>query len=153
MIRAREREYVDCLSAFRTDSPGDAIAALDEWVCYFAAVADEACEHVRSVQEKVWALDALLEEKAGGLRSGSSAQRILPLLREQPVVTAAFIADHLGVSRVAAHRAVERLVDRESSFLERVDTVARRSFGPTTSCGCSMASSEWRAWLRRCRDC
>ncbi|MGO1289283.1 HTH domain-containing protein [Brachybacterium alimentarium] len=112
VIRAREREYVDCLSAFRTDSPGDAIAALDEWVCYFAAVAEEACEHVRSVQEKVWALDALLEEKAGGLRSGSSAQRILPLLREQPVVTAAFIADHLGVSRVAAHCAVERLVDR-----------------------------------------
>lgn len=111
-IRAREREYVERLSAFRTDASVDAIAALDAWVRYFASVAEEACEHVRSVQGKVRALDALLEEKARGLRSGSSAQRILPLLREQPVVTAAFVAECLGVSGVAAHRAVDTLVDR-----------------------------------------
>lgn len=75
-------------------------------------VATSACDTMRAIQEQVRALDAVLEEKTSGLRVDSAARRILPVLREQPVVTAAFIADHLGVSRVAAHRAVDTLVTR-----------------------------------------
>lgn len=112
VIRAQEREYVTLLGAFRTDDTDDAVAALNNWVRYFTAVAEEAGEHVRSVQGKVQELDALLEEKARGLRSDASARRILPLLRKQPVVTAAFIAEHLDVSKVAAHKAVDTLVSR-----------------------------------------
>lgn len=112
VIRAREREYVQRLSAFRTDDPDRAAAALNGWVRYVASVAEEAGDHVRSVQDKVRALDAMLAEKATGLRSDSSARRLLPVLREQPVVTAAFVAEHLDVSKVAAHRAVDTLVSR-----------------------------------------
>lgn len=57
-------------------------------------------------------LDRVLEAKASGLRADSSARRILPLLREQPVITASFIADSLDVSAVAAHSAVRTLVER-----------------------------------------
>ena len=113
VIRAREREYVKLLGAFRTDDADGAVAALNDWVRYFTAVAEAAVENVRSVQGKVHELDAVLEGKARRLRSDSSARRILPLLRKQPVVTAAFVAERLGVSKVAAHRAVDTLVNRE----------------------------------------
>ena len=64
------------------------------------------------MQEEIRALDTVLAEKTAGLRADSSARRLLPVLMEQPVVTAKFIAEHLGVSAVAAHRAVDTLVAR-----------------------------------------
>ncbi|MCT1652919.1 Fic family protein [Brachybacterium muris] len=112
-IRAREREYVARLDAVRTDRSDEAVEALNDWVRFFVEVSASACEKVQDIQGRVRALDELLEQKATGLRVDSAARRILPVLREQPVVTAAFIADELGVSRVAAHRAVETLVARE----------------------------------------
>ncbi|PZP14099.1 MAG: Fic family protein [Brachybacterium faecium] len=112
-IRAREREYVARLDAVRTDRPNEVVAALNDWVRFFVGVSASACETVQEIQDSVRALDELLAQKATGLRADSAARRILPVLREQPVVTAAFIADELGVSRVAAHRAVDTLVARE----------------------------------------
>lgn len=112
VIRTREREYVQRLGAFRTDDPEAAVVALNDWVRFFVDVSAEACDHVVRIQERVRALDATWKVKADGLRSDSSARRILPFLREQPVVTAPFIADLLKVSRVAAHGAVETLVAR-----------------------------------------
>lgn len=111
-IRAREREYVQHLSASRTDDPSEAAEALNAWVRFFVEIAAEACERMQGVQDEIRALDTLLAEKAAGLRADSSARRILPVLREQPVVTAKFIAEQLGVSAVAAHRAVDTLVTR-----------------------------------------
>lgn len=111
-IRSREREYVQRLGAVRTDLPDRAVEALNEWVRFFVEVAAEAGDTMQRIQEEVRALDAALAEKAAGLRADSSARRILPVLRQQPVVTAAFIADRLGVSPVAAHRAVDTLVAR-----------------------------------------
>lgn len=111
-IRARQGKYVQCLSAARTDDPTAAVVALNEWVRFFTDVALGAGAAIERIQERVGDLDALLAERTAGLRADSAARRILPVLREQPVVTAAFIADHLGVSRVAAHRAVDTLIDR-----------------------------------------
>lgn len=111
-IRTREREYVQRLSATRTDAPAPAEEALNAWVRFFVEVSAEAGERMRRIQGEVRALDAALAEKTAGLRADSSARRLLPVLREQPVVTAAFVADRLGVSRVAAHRAVDTLVSR-----------------------------------------
>ena len=68
VIRAREREYVKLLGAFRTDDADGAVAALNDWVRYFTAVAEAAVENVRSVQGKVHELDAVLEGKARRLR-------------------------------------------------------------------------------------
>lgn len=112
VIRSREREYVQRLSAVRTDQPDPAVDALNAWVRFFVEVAAEAGERLQRIQSEVRTLDAALSEKAHGLRADSSARRMLPVLREQPVVTAAFIADHLNVSRVAAHRAVDTMVSR-----------------------------------------
>lgn len=112
VIRRREREYVACLDGVRTDDPDGTVTGLNAWVRFFVEVARDATDQVRSVQEKVHALDLLLADKAEGLRSDSAARRLLPVLREQPVITAGFVADHLAVSRVAAHRAVDSLVDR-----------------------------------------
>ncbi|PZO61946.1 MAG: Fic family protein [Pseudoxanthomonas suwonensis] len=111
-IRAREREYVQHLSASRTDDPSEAAEALNAWVRFFVEIAAEACERMQGVQDEIRALDTLLAEKAAGLRADSSARRLLPVLMEQPVVTAKFIAEQLGVSAVAAHRAVDTLVTR-----------------------------------------
>lgn len=111
-IRAREREYVQHLSASRTDDPSEAAEALNAWVRFFVEIAAEACARMQGVQDEIRALDTLLAEKAAGLRADSSARRILPVLREQPVVTAKLIAEQLGVSAVAAHRAVDTLVTR-----------------------------------------
>ena len=112
VIRSREREYIQRLSAVRTDDPDRAVEALNAWVRFFVEVAEEAGSTLQRIQEEVRTLDAGLAEKAAGLRADSSARRLLPVLREQPVVTAAFVADRLGVSRVAAHRAVDTLVAR-----------------------------------------
>lgn len=111
-IRTREREYVQRLSAVRTDAPAPAEEALNAWVRFFVEVSAKAGDRMRRLQDEVRTLDAALTEKAAGLRADSSARRLLPVLREQPVVTAAFVADQLGVSRVAAHRAVDTLVSR-----------------------------------------
>lgn len=111
-IRAREREYFPRLSAVRTDQPEDAIEALNAWVAFFVAISGEACQRMERIQDAARMLDATLAEKAAGLRADSSARRILPILREQPVITAKFVAERLGVSRVAAHRAVDTLVAR-----------------------------------------
>lgn len=113
VIRTREREYVQGLSAARTDDPERSVEALNAWMAFFIEVAAEACERVHRIQHAVRQLDAVLAEKAAGLRSDSSARRILPVLREQPVITAKFVAERLDVSRVAAHRAVDTLVARE----------------------------------------
>ena len=112
VIRSREREYIQRLSAVRTDDPDRAVEALNAWVRFFVEVAEEAGSTLQRIQEEVRTLDAGLAEKAAGLRADPSARRLLPVLREQPVVTAAFVADRLGVSRVAAHRAVDTLVAR-----------------------------------------
>lgn len=112
VLRHRQSEYVRRLTATRTDDPDEALAALEAWVEFFTDVAAEAGEALHRRGEQVRALDALLEEKARGLRANSSARRALPLLREQPVLTAAFLAERLGVSRVAAHGAIESLVTR-----------------------------------------
>lgn len=111
-IRVREREYVQRLSAVRTDQPEDAVEALNAWVAFFVAISGEACDRMERIQDAVRLLDATLAEKAAGLRADSSARRILPILREQPVITAKFVAERLGVSRVAAHRAVDTLAAR-----------------------------------------
>lgn len=112
VLRSQERDYVRRLSTLRTDDADDADEALTDWVRFFVEVAEEASVRVGRIQGEVALLDATLAEKADGLRADSSARRILPVLREQPVVTAAFVAEHLGVSRVAAHRAVDTLVSR-----------------------------------------
>lgn len=111
-IRTREREYVQRLSAARTENPGKAADALNDWVRFFVEISAEACERMRRIQGEIQRLDAVLLEKSAGLRADSSARRILPVLREQPVVTAKFVSEQLGVSRVAAHRAVDTLVAR-----------------------------------------
>lgn len=82
------------------------------------------------IQDETRTLDADLGEKVSGLRADSAARRTLPPLREQPVVTAAFIADHLGVSRVAAYRAVDTLVSRGFLTRARGSAAARRSSRP-----------------------
>lgn len=112
VIRRREREYVAALSAFRTDDASEATAALEGWVRFFISAAQDATDEILRVQSEVGELDRVLEAKASGLRADSSARRILPLLREQPVITASFIADSLDVSAVAAHSAVKTLVER-----------------------------------------
>lgn len=111
-IRVREREYVQRLSAVRTDQAEDAVEALNAWVSFFVTISAQACERMERIQDAVRLLDATLAEKSAGLRADSSARRILPILREQPVVTAKFVAERLGVSPVAAHRAVDTLVAR-----------------------------------------
>lgn len=75
-IRAREREYVQRLSAVRTEDPEVAVEALNAWVAFFVEISAEACEQMGRIQEAVRHLDVVLAEKLAGLRADSSARRI-----------------------------------------------------------------------------
>ena len=69
------------------------------------AYARNAIEHLREVRA-TWRSGL----RAAGVRADSTALRLLDVLPEHPILSAATIASHLGVDARTARRAIERLV-------------------------------------------
>ena len=106
VLIARDTDaYISALGAFR-------IGQDDLLVGWFASVLLAGAE--ASLQ---WAdqLDAVVEgweRRVDGLRAGSAARRLLPVLARFPVLSAEVAAEQLGVSLPAARNGLDSLVDR-----------------------------------------
>jgi Fic family protein len=116
--------YVDGLTAYRYLGPPDADAAragTETWLSTFVDAAGTAVDQVTRFASDLTELRAdwaarLSRLRAGrGVRdvprSGSGVARLLDLLPEAPLVTAATVRRLLDVSAPAAHKALDELTD------------------------------------------
>ena len=97
--------YLAGLTQFRL---GDA----DPWVRWFADVVTRASEATVTLFDRVLALREQWRERTGDVRSDSAAHRIVDLLPQHPVLSAATVADQIGVSERAARSALTALAER-----------------------------------------
>ncbi len=98
--------YISGLHLFR-EGPVDA------YVRWFARIADAAATQsatmTRVVERQLGHWDAMVSD----LRADAAARRIIAMLPEHPVLTAAIISKRLGVSERAARNALAQLADRK----------------------------------------
>lgn len=114
-VLARSRQvYFDGLSAWRhvgaADDPGRDRAA-EEWLEVFAEATYSACQEAHRYLQAVKGLEADLRARAGGVRTGSSADLLLGMLAASPIFTVASAAAMIGRSAVATGSAVNKLVE------------------------------------------
>ena len=108
--------YFDALTAYRQGN-AHAIVKIFIDASIYAAVTGQALLHALA--------DALEESRnrLQGLRSNSTAFKVLPLLIAQPVINSGYVKTALGVTDAVAHRAIATLNDRgilkEKSGLRR----------------------------------
>lgn len=111
VLARRGREYVDGLNAFRRDD-------VDGWISQFAtwttAAADAAERFGAAVEQlgSVWTAQLAARRTAEGrraVRHDASAVRLLQALPGMPVLRVGDVADHLGVTWMAAKAAVGEL--------------------------------------------
>lgn len=94
--------YLAGLTLFRL---GD----VDRWVEWFADVVAGAGEASIALVRSVTALQATWLERLAGARADAAARRVVALLPEHPVLTAAVVATALGVSERTGRSALEAL--------------------------------------------
>ncbi|MEN2739159.1 Fic family protein [Microbacterium sp. X-17] len=97
--------YYAALTAYRA---GD----VDPIVRSFTEAAGFAVRTGRQLATAIGEIRARWGEALTGLRSDSSARRVLALALEQPVLNAAVVEARLGLSAPGAYRAFDALVDR-----------------------------------------
>lgn len=124
VFAAHTDAYLSGLTAFRADPP-----QLDARVTGFAEALSLAASNALLLTERVASLDAELQQRLIAWRQATELNparpradavvwRILSILAEAPVVTAATVAERFDVSRVAAGRALAQLQDAQ--VLKRV---------------------------------
>lgn len=124
VFAAHTSTYLDGLAAFRAEKPD-----IDRWVSSFGEAIRIASEHAVVLSVRIEKQRELYAERLGrwrkeqGLvpdvpRVGSTISRILEDLPNTPVLTPRGITATYGVSRPAAHRALDELV--QSGVVHRV---------------------------------
>ncbi len=98
--------YLSGLHAFREGQ-------LDAWVGWFAEIVLLAGNGEAAFVKRIEALLADWRGRLGHLRSDATARRVIEILPELPVLSAALVAECLGVSERAARDALEMLSARE----------------------------------------
>lgn len=98
--------YLSGLHAFRE-------GRLDAWVGWFAEIVLRAGNGEKEFVTRIEALLADWRNRLADLRSDATARRVIEILPELPVLSAALVAECLGVSERAARHALEMLSDRE----------------------------------------
>lgn len=104
------RAYIRALTAYREDRES-------EWVSYFATTVREATRAAADLETHL----ATLQESwraAGGVRRGSTAERLIDLLPAQPVLDVPTASRLAGTSEEAARLAINRLEERK--VLQRI---------------------------------
>ena len=96
--------YLAGLTLFR-------LGEVDPWVAWFAEVVAGAGEASITLVRSVTDLQALWLERLAGARTDAAARRVVALLPEHPVLTAAVIATALGVSERTGRSALDALAD------------------------------------------
>ena len=106
VLIARDTDaYVSALGAFR-------IGHDDLLVGWFASVLMAGAEASLEWADQLDALVEAWEQRVNGLRAGSAARRLLPVLARFPVVSAEVASEQLSVSLPAARNGLESLADR-----------------------------------------
>ena len=112
-VLARSRHaYFDGLTAWRhVGSAGDAARdrCAEEWLGVFLDATQAACHEAHRYLQAVSMLEADLRARAGPVRPGSSADRLLGVLPACPIFTVASAAAMIRRSTVATGQAVNRL--------------------------------------------
>lgn len=88
------------------------LGAADAWVRWFADIITTASEATVGLFEQVLELRGQWKEQLADVRADSAAHRIVELLPQHPVVSAATISAQLDVTERAARSALATLADR-----------------------------------------
>ncbi len=113
VLATRADRYVAGLNAYRYEGrPSEPAAAegVQRWLDVFLSAASRATAYAVALCGRLGEVEARWRE-AVRPRRGSAADRILPFLVPQPVLTAGDVETILGVSRQAATQAVRQLAD------------------------------------------
>ncbi|MFN2388309.1 MAG: Fic family protein [Actinomycetota bacterium] len=113
--------YLSGLHAFR-EGP------LDAWVGWFAGIVLRAANGEAAFVTRIQMLLADWRDRLRDLRSDAAARRVIEVLPELPVLSAALVAGCVGVSERAARGALETLSDR--GIIEPIEVVSRRAGRP-----------------------
>lgn len=119
---------------------------IDAWVGWFADIVRRAGDAEATLVKQIKALLVEWREALEDLRSGATARKVIEILPECPILSAALVAKRLGVSERAARDALDLLVDRD--MLERFETAPT---GPGRPRGWWLAEpliDAVSAWLR-----
>lgn len=104
-IAADRGGYLSGLTMFRL---GD----VDPWVHWFAAMVGDAGDATVNLVRAVGALQATWQDRLSDVRADSAAHRLIAVLPEYPVLSAATAARALGTSERASRTALETLAAR-----------------------------------------
>ncbi len=109
-FRNDERGYIDALNRYRYD--GDSRQpALDDFVERFLTYVETATATAERFVDAAVAINQRWRAAVAGVRTDSSLHRAVDLVVENPVVSARFLTDTLGVSGVSAQKIVKKLVE------------------------------------------
>lgn len=85
---------------------------LDAWVGWFADIVRRAGDAEATFVKRIEALLAEWRNALEDLRSDATARKVIEILPECPILSAALVAERIGVSERAARDALELLSDR-----------------------------------------
>lgn len=161
VMLTRSDAYVSTLTAYRYDGPafGEAAqAGTGAWIRMFLEAVQIAVEQAATFAEELGELRSDRDQRltrhrqARGTRdrprADSAAARLLGLLSEAPLVTAASAERLLGISFGAANRALQDLAEASILSRKQVDRkttgyLAREVFELLTIAERRMASTHW----------
>ena len=106
--------YVEALTAYRYGDRSRALTRVEATSTYVMMMLDfvnTAVELAAQFSEQVEVVLARWSSAVAGYRSDSSVHRAIDVLIQQPVVTAGFLQEQLGITKMAAHTCVNSLVD------------------------------------------
>ncbi|MDE0376457.1 MAG: Fic family protein [bacterium] len=106
--------YIDGLSAWRHVGTADDPArdhAAEQWLGMFLEAVHDACQEAHRYLDAVADLEADLRSRAGSIRRGSSADRLLSLLPARPIFAVDSAAAAIQRSTVATGQAVNQLTE------------------------------------------
>lgn len=113
--------YLAGLHAFRQ-------GRLDAWVGWFADIVRRAGDAEATFVKRIEALLAEWRKALGDLRSDATARKVIEILPERPVLSAALVAERVGVSERAARDALELLSERD--MVEPFESMPTRAGRP-----------------------
>jgi len=108
-FRDDERGYVAALTSYRYDGDGRAPALnayLERFLHYVATATAAADAYV----DAALAIHSRWRTAVAGVRKDSSLHQAVDLVVENPVISASFLGERLGVSLVSSHKLVQKLV-------------------------------------------
>lgn len=118
VLAARQDAYFAALAGYQQHS------AVDTWVRHFAEAATTAARRAEDLGGEISGLVGEWSARIGARHADSSANRILPLLVQRPIITATTAAQGLGITDTAARRV---LADIDAAGVIHQITAGRRN--------------------------